>query len=316
MTLVASELPTPADAASVVPVAGTRTPGTTITAISFAGRPGGLAVGPDGTRFVSDATTGTIWRITRVGETTAVARRFGSPAGLAMAPDGTLFVADTTGHRVWAVSSDGHLRVVAGGGYGYRDGPGQDALFRYPSDVAIAPDGTCYVADGGNHRVRTISPDGLVATLAGSIFDYGDGLGPDGRFRQPLGLDVGPDGTCYVADTGNNAIRHITTDGEVTTLAGSPPGGDRDGAGGEVGLRSPTAIAVGPDGDLFVVDHGNAAVRRIDPAGSSTTCVRLSDRHWPVAVALSPDSEVVVAAVALDDPRSPEARLITLGADP
>jgi DNA-binding beta-propeller fold protein YncE len=125
---------------------------------------------------------------------------------------------------------------------------------------------------------------------------------------------VARDGTCYVADTGNNAIRRITPDGEVTTLAGAPPGGDRDGAGADVGLRSPTGLALGPNGDLWVADQGNSALRKIDPSGTSTTDLRFSGRHFPFAVASAPHDEAVVAAVVLDDLRCPQVCLILVGA--
>jgi len=294
----------------------------------FPGRPAGLVVASDGTSFVSDATSRTIWRVDRSGNRTVAFARAGglsdapgtrqpvrSPAGLALAFDGTLVVADSTGHQVWAVSPEGAPRLLAGSVSGYRDGPGGSALFRHPSDVAIGPDGTYYVADAGNHCVRTITSDGVVSTLAGSIYDYGDGRGPGGRFRQPLALDVDADGTCYVADTGNNAVRRIAPDGQVTTVAGSPPGGDADGVGVEVGLRWPTGIAVGHGGHLWVADHGNGAVRRIEQTGVSTTTLRLTGRRWPGAMALTPDGEVVVVAVVLDDVRLPQTCLTTAGVD-
>jgi sugar lactone lactonase YvrE len=303
-------------------------PACTDRSFAFPGRPAGLAVAPDGTFFVSDATSRTIWRIDGGGGRTladepaggvpdapGVGNRVLSPAGLALAPDGTLVVADVTGHRVWAITPTGDHRVVAGSTYGFRDGPGDDALFRYPTDVAIAPDGTCYVADSGNHRIRTISPEGVVATLAGSIYDYGDGRGPGGRFRQPLAVDVDHDGTCYVADTGNNAVRRITSDGEVTTVAGAPPGGDADGIGVEVGLRWPTGIAVGRGGHLWVADYGNGAIRLIEGTSASTTTLRLDGRRWPVAVALAPDGEVVIAAELVDAERRSQTCLTSAGVE-
>jgi len=152
-----------------------------------------------------------------------------------------------------------------------------------------------------------------VATLAGSIYDYGDGQGQDGRFRQPLALDVDADGTCYVADTGNNAVRRVTAGGEVTTVAGSPPGGDADGVGAEVGLRWPGGIVVGHDGRLWVADYGNGAIRLIERTGPSTTTLRLDGRRWPVALALAPDGAVVVAAEVVDAERRSHTCLISAG---
>lgn len=291
-------------------------------ALAFDGRPGGLAVAPDGSAYVSLPAAGTILRLQggpmRAAEAVLPGGRVLAPAGVATGPDGTLFVADAAGHRVWAVSATGELRTVAGSVYGCRDGPGDEARFRYPTDVAVGPDGTCYVADGGNHRIRTISPDGIVATLAGSIYDYGDGRGPDGRFRQPLALDVDAEGTCYVADTGNNAVRRVTPGGEVTTLAGLPPGGDGDGDGAAAGLRWPAGIAAGGDGVLWVADWGNRAVRKIEQTGTgartSVTTLRLSGRRWPLAVALAPGGEVLVAAEEVDERGRPHGCLMRLGA--
>lgn len=293
---------------------------------SFTGHPGGLAIDGDGAILVSDSLSSTIWRVTDNGAAAPLIIiptelehgwerqiRLFTPAGLAFAPDGSLFVADSTHHRVCAVSPDGSLRVVAGGANGYRDGPGTQAMFRFPLDVALAADGTCYVADTGNDRIRAISPEGIVTTVAGSIYDYGDGRGPHARFRRPAALDVDAEGTLCVADTGNNAIRRVAPEGVVTTLAGEPPGGDSDGSGRGVGLRWPTGIAAGADDSVWVADHGNGALRQITAAGESTTEHRLSGLRWPTVVAWRGDGRVVVAGAALYDAHMPEACLMILG---
>lgn len=324
-TLVTEELvPVPQSLPSATASSGGD--GREVEGFFFAGRPGGLAVGLDGTVFVSDTASGTIWRLAPGGDGAdaagpidevqrGIGRQMLTPAGLALGPDGTLFVADTTGHRVWAVSPEGGLRPVAGSVYGYGDGPGAEARFRFPADVAVGPDGTCYVADTGNDRIRTISPEGRVETLAGSNYDHGDGRGPAARFRRPTALDVDAAGTCYVADTGNHAIRRISPEGEVATLAGAPPGGDADGVGAEVGLHWPSALALGPGGFLWVADYGNGALRRIGVTGESTTRLRLEGRRWPVAVALAPDGGVLVAIAALDEGRRSWGQLISVTAE-
>jgi DNA-binding beta-propeller fold protein YncE len=130
-----------------------------------------------------------------------------------------------------------------------------------------------------------------------------------------LALDVDADGTCYVADTGNNAVRRVTPDGEVTTVAGAPPGGDADGAGVGVGLRWPTGIAAGHEGHLWVADYGNGAIRLIERTGLSTTTLRLEGRRWPVAVALAPDGEVVVVAELIDAERRSQTCVTSAGAE-
>lgn len=293
--------------------------------LTFTGHPGGVAVGADDSLWISDTLSGTIWRVAGDGTTTPVvlgrpglergrdvATRVLAPAGLALAPDGSMFVADRSGHRVCAVTADGSVRVVAGGANGYRDGASTEAQFRSPLDVAFDPDGACYVADTGNDRIRRIAPDGSVTTVAGSIYDYGDGRGAAARFRRPAALDVDAEGTCYVADTGNNAVRRITPDGAVMTLAGMPPGGDGDGTGVGVGLCWPTGIAAGPGGVVWVADHGNGALRRIGPAGESSTSLRLAGLRWPVSVVLLTDGTLVVTGAALYDVHAPEACLMVV----
>lgn len=285
---------------------------------TFPGTPGGLAAGDHGAvLYVSDSLSGSIWRISLRGAAPpGVApvelrprqdgpRSLAGPAGLALAPDGTLYVAEPSRHRIVAVSPDGTPRVLAGAANGYRDAPGSEARFRFPGDVAFAGDGTCYVADTGNDCIRWIAPDGTVSTLAGSSYDYGDGHGPHARFRRPAALEVGPDGVLYVADTGNNAIRCVTPDGDVTTLAGAPPGGDGDGAGRHVGLLWPTGIALGAGGSTWVADHGHASVRTIDRRGRSTTRLRLGGPPWPIAVATVGTAAAAVAGSGLDESLTP-----------
>ncbi len=297
---------------------------------SFRGRPGGVAIASDGTVWISGPLGGTIWQVqdgqmipvigpsrSRDDPASAQTVRLLAPSGIAFGPDGTLYVADPSGQQVCAVTPDGLIRLVAGGANGYRDGLGADAQFRYPSDVAADANGTVYVADTGNDRIRRITPDGNVTTVAGSIYDYGDGRGPHGRFRRPGALDVGVDGTCYVADTGNNAVRAIAPDGDVSTLAGSPPGGDHDGTGADVGLRWPTGIVAGPRGDVWVADHGNSAVRRIDVVtATSYTVLRLDGPRWPMSVARFKDGSAVVTIAELPNAHAPQATILVIDAPP
>ncbi|MGH9066111.1 MAG: hypothetical protein ACRD0J_01095 [Acidimicrobiales bacterium] len=273
----------------------------------FDGRPGGVTVTPDGMIYLSDTDASTIWRVEpdgtaerfvadppSGGPSSDPARSFG-PAGLAIRADGSLLVADPSRHRVSLVHPGGSVSVFAGGASGYRDGPADQAMFRLPMDVAVAPDGTCYVADTGNHRIRAVSPQGMVTTLAGSIYDYGDGKGPLARFRLPGALDVDKTGVCYVADTGNNAIRRVEPDGEVTTVAGGPPGGKRDGTGPEVGLHWPGGVAAAGDGSLWVADFGNGSLRHVSSRGETTTVFKIAGLGCPTSVAGLPDGAVALA---------------------
>jgi sugar lactone lactonase YvrE len=146
------------------------------------------------------------------------------------------------------------VAVLAGDGVaGTRDGEAADARFADPFGVAIAPDGTVYVADGGN-LIRRISPDGRVTTVAGGARGFADGVGGAARFNTPSALAIDAGGALYVADTGNNAIRRMTADGRVTTVAGDGVAGYRDGPAREARFNAPIGVAVDASGRVIVAD--------------------------------------------------------------
>ena len=163
--------------------------------------------------------------------------------------------------------------VAAGDGSdGVRDGEASRARFSDPFGVAVSADGTIYVADAGNaNRIRGISPAGHVFTLAGDMAGFADGPGSSARFSAPSGLAIDAAGVLYIADTGNNAIRRVTPDGRVTTIAGDGTAGFRDGPGRAARFNGPIGIAVDPGGSVIVADTYNDRIRAIGPDGSVTT---------------------------------------------
>jgi len=166
--------------------------------------------------------------------------------------------------------ADVEVKTITGGGAGYQDGGLWEARFCGPNALALGKDRTLYVADSRNHRIRAISPDGKVTTVAGSGEPDGTGGRADGaalsaRFSYPSGVEVAPDGSLYVADTGNHRICRVR-DGQVSTLAGGTEG-KTDGAGVSAKFRYPSALAVDGVGSLWVADAGNHQVRKVDPAG-------------------------------------------------
>jgi sugar lactone lactonase YvrE len=138
----------------------------------------------------------------------------------------------------------------------------RQAAFSDPFGVAINRDGVIYVSDAGEtNRIRRISPDGAVTTLAGSTEGYADGVGPNASFNSPSGLAVDIHGNIYVADTANNRIRAISPEGIVSTIAGDGTAGYRDGPAAEARFDSPVAVAVDPHFNVFVADTYNANAR-------------------------------------------------------
>jgi DNA-binding beta-propeller fold protein YncE len=165
------------------------------------------------------------------------------------------------------------VTTLAGDGSpGFNDGALAQARFSDPFGVAIDAKGNVYVADAGeNNRIRKITPEGMVTTLAGGEEGFQDGQGASAKFNTPSALAIDAQGNLYVADTGNNAIRKVTPEGAVTTIAGSGAIGFKDGAAREAEFNAPVGVAVGAEGDVYVADTYNDRVRKVTRDGQVTT---------------------------------------------
>jgi sugar lactone lactonase YvrE len=208
-----------------------------------------------------------------------------NPIDVEVGADGAYFVNEQHGARILRVDPvTGVVDVYAGppvasgaDRYSGDGGPARGAGLSQGVGIALASDGTLYIADTGNQAIRYVTPDGTIDTLAGGHIEEGfvDGVGTDARFRLPWGLAV-DDAYVYVTDPGNSAIRRIDRDtAEVVTIAGTGTSGS-DGDGGpalDAHLAGPTGIALGTDGDLYFTDSENDAVRRISLADGTITTV-------------------------------------------
>jgi sugar lactone lactonase YvrE len=227
--------------------------------------PFGVAVDADDNLYVSDGQGGRVFRVAKDGTLTLVTERLDMPSALACTPDGDLIVANTGAHTVVRVNvADGSVTTLAGvpNQSGQRDGPALQALFNAPIGVAVAPDGTIYIADTYNDRLCVLSTAGQVRTLAGGAGQgFQDGAGGSAMFDTPCAVIVAFDGSLFVADTGNHRIRRVTPDGQVTTVAGAGDDDLRDGAPGQAGLAEPMALALRRDGALVIADAASAALR-------------------------------------------------------
>jgi sugar lactone lactonase YvrE len=154
-----------------------------------------------------------------------------------------------------------------------REGAAREARFSDPFGVAVAPDGTVFVADAGeSNRIRKLTPKGdAVSTLAGGGEGFADGAGASASFSTPSALALGPDGSLYVADTGNNRVRKISPDGRVTTVAGDGNAGFRDGPASQAEFDAPVGVAVDGAGEVFVADTYNDRVRVVTKDGQVKT---------------------------------------------
>jgi len=166
-------------------------------------------------------------------------------------------------------NNSAEVTTVAGNGImNFADGKGADASFSNLMGLAIDSADNIYVADSRNNRIRKVSPDGTVITIAGSGKDgSGDGKGPSASFFFPVALAVGANGTVYVADTHNSLIRKIAPDGTVTTLVGRDQPVKKDLSDSLQKLDNPYGIAVGKDGTVYFTDWGKDLVCKISPDG-------------------------------------------------
>ena len=175
------------------------------------------------------------------------------------------------------------VTTLAGGGgsgaaSGFVDGVGSAALFNQPTGIAVDSSGVLFVADSSNNIVRTITPSGTVATLAGggatgTAAGSFDGTGTAASLSEPTGVAVSAAlGTLFVGDAGNNNVRAVmVAAATTTTVAGSGSMGFADGAGSTARFSGPVSVAADFNGTLYVADWGNSKIRRIATGSVVTT---------------------------------------------
>jgi len=165
------------------------------------------------------------------------------------------------------------VSLVAGTGEaGFIDGPGINAQFNSPFGIVLDPAGNLYVADSRNHRIRKITPAGIVSTFAGTgVPGFVDGPGINAQFNSPKGIEIDNLGNLFVTDTGNHSVRKITPAGVVSTIAGTGGSGFANGPGISSMFSSPFGIQIDGAGDLYIADNGNHRIRKITSAGIVST---------------------------------------------
>jgi sugar lactone lactonase YvrE len=206
--------------------------------------------------------------------------QFNRPSDVAITEDGDIIVCDSGNNAIRRISRDVVFTIAGGRGAGYQNGKQGDAMFNNPQSVAVCNSGLIYVADTLNHCIRVIDSDGSVSLFAGTPEQpgYADGKALETMFFEPHGLFISSTGVLYVADSANHAVRRIEN-GVVSTVAGGVKSGEASGYtdGGFLDGKNETArfnfprdVFVMPNGDIFVADSMNHAVRLISDGNTLT----------------------------------------------
>lgn len=259
--------------------------------------PTDVALDAEGNLYIADSGNHRIRRVDRQGIITTVAgtgvsgfsgdggpataAKLRNPSAIALDAAGNLYIGEAGNFRIRRVDrATGTITTIAGSGaygFGGDGGPAISARFKNISDLVIGPTGDIFVADSGNHRIRRISSDGIITTVAGRgdfnvsvAADLGDG-GPatEAIVRTPFGLALDAAGQLYIAENSSHRIRRVDGRGIITTVAGSgsPLEAGFAGDGGpadQAKLNRPSGVLVDAVGNIYISDSFNFRIRRVN----------------------------------------------------
>jgi sugar lactone lactonase YvrE len=201
------------------------------------------------------------------------------PNGLVLDGAGNLYIADTGNNVIRMMAANGAITTVAGNGtngYSGDGGPATSAQLNYPYGVAVDTGGNLYIADTGNSRIREVTLDGSITTVAGNGTQgySGDGASAtSAELYYPFGVAVDAAGNLYIADNWNGVVRMVAADGTITTVAGNGKTGYSGDGGPATSAEFDSVIGLTADaaGNIYVADLYNSVIRRFVPNGTITT---------------------------------------------
>ncbi len=282
----------------------------------FPADPHGIAIDSSGNAFVSSPSLGSILRVAPNGAFVTIVRGLRQPTGLALDSAGNLYIAETGDNRIVKRTPDGNILTLSSGA-GIRARARAVPTWNAPEGLAIDGRGNLYVSDTGNHRVRRMSPDGSIVTVAGRGAPGSDGDGGPAVaafLRSPRGLAADAAGNIYIADTGNGRVRKVSADGMITTVAGigSASLGSDSGPADHILLHSPRGMAVDDHSNLYIADTGSNRIIQVAPDRRARTVAgtgvegfsgdggpaEMAQLNQPQAVATDGDGNLYIADTA------------------
>jgi sugar lactone lactonase YvrE len=259
-------------------------------------RPQGLAVDRAGNLYIADTQNNAIRKVLPNGVIVTIAgngswgfsgdggpatsAQLATPSGVAVDSSGNLFISDSSNSRVRKVASTGIITTLAGNGtpgYPGDGGPAINAQLGWPTGIAADNNGNVFIAEESTHRIRRVSPNGVIDTVAGTgIAGFGGDGGPatSAQLASPVGVAVTGGGSLFVVQLGWARVRMVSPGGTITTVAccGTPYEFSGDGGPAiSAGLFNPYGIAVDPAGNLFIADTADNRVRKVSPSGIINT---------------------------------------------
>ena len=201
------------------------------------------------------------------------------PNGVAIDGIGNLFIADYGNNRIRKIGTNGIITTVAGNGtegYSGDGGAATNAELYNPTGVAMDRIGNLIISDNGNQRIRKVTTNGIINTVAGTgyVGYFGDGASAtNAKLYYPYGIVVDGNGNLFIADKGNNRIRKVTTNGIIITIAGNGTNGyvGDGGTATNAELNQPTGVAVDGIGNVFIADSNNSRIREVATNGIIST---------------------------------------------
>jgi sugar lactone lactonase YvrE len=278
----------------------------------------GVAVDARGSLFVADGYNHVIRKVSLDGIITTVAGRAGTsayggdnglatsatfqhPRAVAVDGQGSLYITDQ--NLIRKVSQDGEIVTVAGTTKAeVPDGLAISTKLQNPQGIAVDESGNIYIADTWNHVVRKVSTDGRIKTVAGIMNQsgYGGDREPatSAKLNNPNDVAIDSNGNIYISDGGNHVIRKLNADGAISLVAGTACLSGYEGDGGfatSARLSCLTGVAIDGNGNVYIADGNNYAIRKVSVDGMISTIVRFDHNSRPSGVAADAFGNVYVS---------------------